>query len=252
MSDIKYIECDCGKRFISGTFKCDVCNKPLALRADKIVEGSEVEQIVEKGEVREKISDCNLWYFQCPSCSKWLTTEDKRKLPKFCMECGEPGIQNISEDEIISEEIYRREETGEKVDNEDNDEVLDDDNLEKEIENDTNNIADEATEDAENSPIKYVELTSMEDGKIIHINPGKYLLGRKGDIDRDYFVKFDTIGRKHLYFYVEENKIFVEDAESINGTFINGIRIEPYKKIELVDGDRLAMYKFVFEVRICR
>lgn len=59
-----------------------------------------------------------------------------------------------------------------------------------------------------------------------------------------------SVSRRHARILKQRNAVFVEDLGSINGTFINGKRLEPYMPETLRDGDILQLGKLPIEVKI--
>lgn len=68
----------------------------------------------------------------------------------------------------------------------------------------------------------------------------KYVVkvGRNSSNDLNYGNK-KYISRQHATFFYERNMWFLQDNSSINGTYINGIRIQPNKKYQLAENDRI-------------
>ena len=72
-----------------------------------------------------------------------------------------------------------------------------------------------------------------------------------------YYLHYDNhlISRKHAYFEVRDGKIFLKDhgvegKGSKNGTFLNGIKLEPGKFYEVKDGDEIKLYNFKIVLRV--
>lgn len=57
--------------------------------------------------------------------------------------------------------------------------------------------------------------------------------------------KFQTISRKHAQFVYVNNKWFVKDLGSTNGTYLNDIPLEKGKEYEIRDGDTLKLSRTV-------
>ncbi|MGC9397503.1 MAG: FHA domain-containing protein [Anaerolineae bacterium] len=51
----------------------------------------------------------------------------------------------------------------------------------------------------------------------------------------------DGVSRRHARIYRREGRLFIEDLDSTNGTFLNDDRLEPYVPCELHDGDTLTL-----------
>ncbi|MBQ6368615.1 MAG: FHA domain-containing protein [Parasporobacterium sp.] len=89
-----------------------------------------------------------------------------------------------------------------------------------------------------------------QEGNVIEITRYPFLIG-KLEGEMDCIIDRPSVSRMHAR--ISENKqstagsCFIEDFNSTNGTYINGIRIEPYRKRAVNAGDviRLADQEFV-------
>jgi len=79
-------------------------------------------------------------------------------------------------------------------------------------------------------------------GQFFQINHG-CSIGR--DEKADIMVPLSFISRVHANFKIKKNKLYVEDAGSSNGTFVNNEKI---KSCELRNGDELRLDEFSFSV----
>ena len=61
---------------------------------------------------------------------------------------------------------------------------------------------------------------------------------------------YKTISRFHCRIYNENGNLEIEDSDSINGTYINRIKINPGKKVPLRNGDELRLGELELEVII--
>jgi pSer/pThr/pTyr-binding forkhead associated (FHA) protein len=77
-------------------------------------------------------------------------------------------------------------------------------------------------------------LSGFEVGTFMPIN-GETLIGRLDTCQ--IRPAHPTVSRKHCRIFSEEDKFFVEDLGSMNGTTVNGSKIQ--SKIELKDGDSI-------------
>jgi pSer/pThr/pTyr-binding forkhead associated (FHA) protein len=78
------------------------------------------------------------------------------------------------------------------------------------------------------------------------------LIGRvapSDDIFPEVNIPDERISRRHARILKTGKKIVIEDAGSINGTFINGERLIPYLPETLNDGDRLQLGTLQLEVK---
>ncbi|GIW21214.1 MAG: hypothetical protein KatS3mg068_0221 [Candidatus Sericytochromatia bacterium] len=65
---------------------------------------------------------------------------------------------------------------------------------------------------------------------------------------QDISIQDMTVSKFHAYFYNDENKYYLVDNNSTNGTFVNNVRIEPDKSILINDKDIMmfSTLKFIF------
>ena len=61
-----------------------------------------------------------------------------------------------------------------------------------------------------------------------------------------------SVSRRHARILWQSNSLVVEDLGSINGTFLNGKRLDPYMPEPLHDGDVIYLGKVMVEVKILR
>ncbi len=82
-----------------------------------------------------------------------------------------------------------------------------------------------------------IKLTFLSTGKTVQIKGTNFLAGR----DQRCCLRFDAsctyIARIHASFYYEDSTWFIMDKGSKNGTWLNGIRMKPGKKYELIAND---------------
>jgi pSer/pThr/pTyr-binding forkhead associated (FHA) protein len=76
-------------------------------------------------------------------------------------------------------------------------------------------------------------------GSRFSLDKGDILLGR--DPASDIFLNDITVSRRHARIQIKGNKAFLEDLGSLNGTYLNGVRIE---KASLKNGDEIQVGKF--------
>ena len=87
-----------------------------------------------------------------------------------------------------------------------------------------------------------------ETGQIMYvINGESCVIGKKED-EVDLFVEDDGISRMHARIFKKGDDFYVEDLNSTNGTFKNGLRLKPYEQKKLSKGDeiKLAARKIIF------
>lgn len=73
-----------------------------------------------------------------------------------------------------------------------------------------------------------------------------FLVGKnKGIVDG--YIGRETISRIHSRLYVKEGKLYIADANSTNGTFVNGKALEPGIDAEIFSGDRVLFADVGYE-----
>jgi pSer/pThr/pTyr-binding forkhead associated (FHA) protein len=74
------------------------------------------------------------------------------------------------------------------------------------------------------------------------------LVGRQRGCD--IRIPSDEVSRRHCLLYLEKGKLTVEDLNSANGTFLNGLRINGRQAIK--PGDRLQIGPLTFRIDVPR
>ncbi len=59
----------------------------------------------------------------------------------------------------------------------------------------------------------------------------------------------NSVSRLHARIYTENQIVYLEDLNSTNGTFKNGLRLQPYEKRRLEEGDEIRIGKLLFIYR---
>jgi predicted component of type VI protein secretion system len=91
-----------------------------------------------------------------------------------------------------------------------------------------------------------VQTPGHNQGKVLEIKLSQFVIGRDPQCHlRPASLK---ISKRHCAVLQRDNKVFVRDFESVNGTFVNDEQIKD--EVELHDGDRLRMGSLRFEVKI--
>lgn len=78
------------------------------------------------------------------------------------------------------------------------------------------------------------------------ITGDNFLVGKKRD-EVDGYIGRDTISRIHSRLFIRQERLFLADANSTNGTFVNEIAIEPGKEVEIFQGDRILFADVGYE-----
>lgn len=93
-------------------------------------------------------------------------------------------------------------------------------------------------------------LTRTKTNERISINTSTFVIGRER-AKVNYCVSDNTsVGRTHVRISARGNDIVVEDMESRNGTFVNGVKLNPGQSVVLSDGDKIALSdeEFVYHI----
>lgn len=85
-----------------------------------------------------------------------------------------------------------------------------------------------------------------EDGTLaVKIEKFPFIVGKRKE-DVDYVLTDYSSSRIHAKFVMENDSVYIEDLNSTNGTFKNGLRLLPYEKKKLEPEDSLRFGKSVF------
>lgn len=110
--------------------------------------------------------------------------------------------------------------------------------------------------DSDSEGTIYVELPLEENtrrlisetGQVFHvINEDSLVIGKKEE-EVDLYVGDEGISRMHARIFRNGDDYFLEDLNSTNGTFKNGLRLKPYEQRKLEKGDEIkfAARKLIF------
>lgn len=76
-------------------------------------------------------------------------------------------------------------------------------------------------------------------------------MGRNSDITEICIAGNDSIGRVHAILHLQDGKVYIEDNQSKNKTYVNGAQVVPGLPAQLLkNGDRIKMSDEDFELRI--
>ncbi len=73
-----------------------------------------------------------------------------------------------------------------------------------------------------------------------------FLVGKKRD-SVDGYIGRETISRIHSRLFIKNDHLYVADANSTNGTYVNGILLEPGMDVEIFPGDRILFADVGYE-----
>lgn len=101
-------------------------------------------------------------------------------------------------------------------------------------------------EEGSQSLVLYV----VSSGRRVVIRPDQEVLVGRLDVGRGIFPQVDLtpdggleggVSRRHARIFFQANCFYIEDLGSTNGTYLNGVRLEPYSPRPLGDGDELRL-----------
>lgn len=90
-------------------------------------------------------------------------------------------------------------------------------------------------------------LINKENGEITAISGPNFKIGRQG-YGADLGINDKSVGRLHAFIREEEEQYYIIDNSSINGTFVNGIRLEPGEYNEVILGDEIIFSRISFQL----
>lgn len=79
-----------------------------------------------------------------------------------------------------------------------------------------------------------------------YVIDGDISLGRSSK--NDVVIKDKFVSKNHLLIRVKNQRYYLEDLSSANGTFLNGVKIDPNELIELQNNDKIGVgfIQFIF------
>lgn len=81
---------------------------------------------------------------------------------------------------------------------------------------------------------------------VFYIREGSFVIGKKkGAVDG--YIERNTISRIHSRLLLRQGRLFITDANSTNGTFVNGEPIEPGQEVEIFSGNRILFADVAYE-----
>lgn len=83
----------------------------------------------------------------------------------------------------------------------------------------------------------------------IPLNKSEFVLG-KDAMHADYCIdNNNSISRKHALISYEGNRVYIQDCNSTNGTYVNGVKLEGQSEVVLNSGDVIKLANEEFEYR---
>lgn len=91
-------------------------------------------------------------------------------------------------------------------------------------------------------------LLTPEGKLLVNLEQPVLSVGKKKE-EVDLVLRDASVSRMHARITTEEGDVYLEDLNSTNGTFQNGMRLQPYEKRKLEEGDEIKFGKVVFIFR---
>ena len=79
-------------------------------------------------------------------------------------------------------------------------------------------------------------------------DPAGVVLGRS-PADSEFIIDHDEISREHIRLTCTNDRLYAQDLDTLNGTMVNGNRLQPQEQALLQDKDRLQMGPLALTVR---
>lgn len=86
----------------------------------------------------------------------------------------------------------------------------------------------------------------MEGYEKFEITEENFLIGKKKEAV-DGYINRDTVSRIHCRLSLREERLFIADSNSTNGTFVNGRPVNPGEEVEIFAGDRILFADVEYE-----
>lgn len=84
--------------------------------------------------------------------------------------------------------------------------------------------------------------------KVIALDKLPLIIGKKGEMT-DVVLSDTSVSRMHARITEEDGQIYLEDLNTTNGTYKNGVRLKPYERVELLKEDEVRLGKLGFTYR---
>lgn len=91
------------------------------------------------------------------------------------------------------------------------------------------------------------DLVLMYDGRIYELNVSPFIMGRDPN-SCDLYINNKTVSRNHGQLTQTGGSWYLEDLNSSSGTVLNGVKIAPSRKYQIVAGDCLELSTVIVDV----
>ncbi|MCI3924745.1 FHA domain-containing protein [Paenibacillus sp. TRM 82003] len=102
---------------------------------------------------------------------------------------------------------------------------------------------------AQNSVLTLVAMDAPQPLELL-VNKDEYVIG-KSELEVDGVISFNNaISRFHCKLIRSNGSFLLEDLESLNGTYVNKVRLQPHAPVAVTNGDIVQLANSKFQVRI--
>lgn len=97
----------------------------------------------------------------------------------------------------------------------------------------------------------YLKAKSKDIHEDIHIKEFPFIIGKQKD-NVDYCLNNEIVSRYHIKLTKDDEKYYITDLNSTNGTCLNEISLPCYQRYELKDGDEISIagIKYQFQINV--
>jgi hypothetical protein len=110
-------------------------------------------------------------------------------------------------------------------------------------------LLSDIVEQPEDTPKIFLKSSDEEQYSSICIEEFPFFIGKLRK-NVDYCLEKNVVSRYHAKLTMEEDKYYITDLNSTNGTFVNERLLTSYEKMEIMWGDRIALANLNFEFRL--
>ncbi|MDO4465620.1 MAG: FHA domain-containing protein [Bacillota bacterium] len=102
----------------------------------------------------------------------------------------------------------------------------------------------------ENTEPKTATLTRLSTNEKAIIDTNDYVLGKSNFVNGMVIKGNPGVSRKHAMIRLDNEQYFIRDLDSVNGTYVNDVFVEPETEVELLSGDsiKLGDEEFLFTI----
>ena len=101
-------------------------------------------------------------------------------------------------------------------------------------------VRDDGSTDSGVSILRDYQSRTPEGKRMVSLDKPVVTIGKKKE-ETDVFLGDMSVSRLHARVVTEGDICYIEDLNSTNGTFKNGLRLQPYERRELEEGDEIRV-----------